>query len=829
MKVKIFAGLGVCLLLSLIFLSGVYAEFRVPEDDSRVRYFYVFGPQGDPLMGKEDSEQIIYIDVPENEIRNLIIKVYDPDVGGARDWRRGPEDEWDTTTEFAIYGKNLLDREVFAENRVYDRNYYRFGPYKKELGEKIDGYYRFRLEVKGKSGNDANLFSLRISPDSAVVFCYDITFRLLPREGDKMYFYFNVPQETKEITVENYDIDLHGGKSHIVDLVTGLKYKIKDSQSGQWTQTVIPLHLELPHQFEYRLIKGTQKYAHAGIRIKDDKGNYLPIYFRKRRLPVIAVKPAKIEKPIKPQGELACRTFTFDATKSYDPDNQALSFHWDFGDGTTSNKPVVTHIFPGPGEYTVTLTVTDSSGLEGCSTAKTQKVITVNAPPKPKFTAPDLVCPGNVLVFDASTTEDETPETLSYKWDFGDGTTADGKVVRKVYGKGGIYRVKLTVDDNQGTACSVSTVERIIRVNNPPVADAGEDVNLFLQSMAEEYMVKFDGRNSRDRDGDELSYTWDFGDGSSGKGERVTHIYHKGGKYKVTLEVCDGTATKCSCSRDSITVTLNKPPVAKAGKDIKTCKGSEITFDGSGSYTESGETLSYFWDFGDGSTARGEKVTHTYTRGGTYKVVLTVDDGQNAPNSRTSDVINVMVNSSPYVSLRAVEPVCVGTEVAFDASDSGDPDRDRLVYIWDFGDGTTLVAGAKVKHKYEKGGIYNVKVTVDDGKGTSCSKISDSIKLRVNTPPVADAGRDKVVCMGCAIVFDGTKSYDPDGDSLVYTWNFGDGATAEGAKVTHIYDKPGKYEVTLTVSDGSETPCNFSVDKIKVTVNAPPVPIIKVK
>ncbi|HDM08666.1 MAG TPA: PKD domain-containing protein, partial [Candidatus Omnitrophica bacterium] len=341
--------------------------------------------------------------------------------------------------------------------------------------------------------------------------------------------------------------------------------------------------------------------------------------------------------------------------------------------------------------------------------------------------------------------------------------------------------------------------------------------------------VKFDGRNSRDRDGDELSYTWDFGDGSSGKGERVTHIYHKGGKYKVTLEVCDGTATKCSCSRDSITVTLNKPPVAKAGKDIKTCKGSEVTFDGSGSYTESGETLSYFWDFGDGSTASGEKVTHTYTRGGTYKVVLTVDDGQNAPNSRTSDVINVMVNSSPYVSLRAVEPVCVGTEVAFDASDSGDPDRDRLVYIWDFGDGTTLVAGAKVKHKYEKGGIYNVKVTVDDGKGTSCSKISDSIKLRVNTPPVADAGRDKVVCMGCAIVFDGTKSYDPDGDSLVYTWNFGDGATAEGAKVTHIYDKPGKYEVTLTVSDGSETPCNFSVDKIKVTVNAPPVPIIKVK
>lgn len=820
---------GIFLVLTFGFLSSVHAEFRVPEDDSRVRYFYVFGPQGDPLMGKEDSEQVIYIDVPENEFHDLVIKVYDPEVGGTRDWRRNPEDEWDTATEFAIYGKSLLDREVFGEEPIYDRNYYQFGPYKKELGEKVDGFYRFRVEVKGKSGNDANLFSFRVSPDSAVVFSYDITFRLLPHQGDKMYFYFEVPQDVKEITVENYDIDLHGGKSYVVDLVTGIKYKIRDSESGKWTQTVIPLSINIPHQFEYLLIKGTQKYAHAGIRIKDDKGNYLPIYFRKKRLPVIAVKPAKIEKPIKPEGELACRTFTFDATQSYDPDNQALSFHWDFGDGTESNKPVVTHVFPGPGEYTVTLTVTDSSGLEGCSQAKTQKVITVNAPPKASFTAPDLVCPGTEIVFDASSTQDETPDTLSYFWDFGDGTTGEGKIVKKVYAQGGIYRVRLTVDDNQDTACSVATVEKIIRVNNPPVADAGEDINLFLNSIADEYVVKFDGSNSRDRDGDELTYSWDFGDGSSATGEKVTHVYQKGGKYKVSLEVCDGTATKCNCSKDVVIVTLNKPPVAKAGKDIKTCKGSEVKFDASGSYTEAGEILSYSWDFGDGGSATGEQVSHVYERGGNYKVVLTVDDGQNAPNSTAQDTINVVVNSPPYVSLSSLRPVCVGTEVVFDASDSGDPDRDKLTYLWDFGDGTTLMAGTKVRHRYEKGGIYNVKVTVDDGKGTSCSRVSDYIKLKVNTPPVADAGRDKVVCMGCEVLFDASKSYDPDGDTLTYSWDFGDGTTAEGVKVTHVYEKSGIYKVTLKVSDNSDTSCNSSRDEIKVTVNAPPVPVIKVK
>ncbi len=53
--------------------------------------------------------------------------------------------------------------------------------------------------------------------------------------------------------------------------------------------------------------------------------------------------------------------------------------------------------------------------------------------------------------------------------------------------------------------------------------------------------------------------------------------------------------------------------------------------------------------------------------------------------------------------------------------------------------------------------------------------------------------------------FDATSSTDIDGDNLSYSWDFGDGTSASGALVTHIYTTPGTYLVNLIVSDGQLT------------------------
>lgn len=88
------------------------------------------------------------------------------------------------------------------------------------------------------------------------------------------------------------------------------------------------------------------------------------------------------------------------------------------------------------------------------------------------------------------------------------------------------------------------------------------------------------------------------------------------------------------------------------------------------------------------------------------------------------------------------------------------------------------------------------------------------INLGRNKKPIAIAGPDVFAQTGEKILFDGSKSYDPDKDVLSFFWNFGDGFTSKKKKTYHSFDFPGKYLVSLEVSDGKES----AKDTLSVTV-----------
>lgn len=146
----------------------------------------------------------------------------------------------------------------------------------------------------------------------------------------------------------------------------------------------------------------------------------------------------------------------------------------------------------------------------------------------------------------------------------------------------------------------------------------------------------------------------------------------------------------------------------------------------------------------------------------------------------------------------------INQQIQFDGTKSYDPDGKIVFYRWNFGDGSGEILDPKPSHSYQKEGRYMVTLTVIDNNGTSDTKITYAdIKQKEerNDPPISIPNGPYSGNVSEIIQFDGTKSYDPDGEIVEYVWNFGDGSTGYGVNPTHSYSKPGVYEVRLTVKD----------------------------
>jgi len=148
----------------------------------------------------------------------------------------------------------------------------------------------------------------------------------------------------------------------------------------------------------------------------------------------------------------------------------------------------------------------------------------------------------------------------------------------------------------------------------------------------------------------------------------------------------------------------------------------EVTFDASASSSPNGPIVNYSWDFGDGATAGGVIVTHTYTEKGVYEVTLEVRDSAGETGARTKSV--EALNRVPVARFKPnVSTTGVRQPIWFNASESTDSDGEIVDYLWDFGDGTTD-EGVLVEHEYQSAGGAGWRpqitlIVVDDNGGTN--------------------------------------------------------------------------------------------------------------
>ena len=486
----------------------------------------------------------------------------------------------------------------------------------------------------------------------------------------------------------------------------------------------------------------------------------------------------------------------FDASASTD-DGSIVSWDWDFGDGNSGIGETATHSYLATGTYSVTLTVTDD---EGASNSSTQDVEVVNEDPVATFT-PTQVAGTLDVDFDATTSSDDGSIT-AWDWDFGDGNTGAGETASHTYAAAGTYSVSLTVTDNLGA--TNTTTQDVDVVNEDPVAAfSAVQVTGTLD-------VDFDATSSTD-DGSITAWDWDFGDGNTGTGETVAHTYAAAGTYSVSLTVTDNLGATNTVTVD--TDVINDAPVA-AFTTVQTAGTLDVDFDGSTS-TDDGSITTWDWDFGDGNTASGENVSHSYAAAGTYPVMLTVTDNLGATGSVTVD-IDVVENQDPVASFTATQ-VSGTLDVDFDGSGSTD-DGTITDWDWDFGDGNTG-AGESATHTYATPGTFTVSLTVTDDVGASNTVTADVEVVDPNGPPTAAFAATQVAGT-LEVNFDGSASSD-DGTITDWDWDFGDGNTGAGETVSHTYAAAGTYSVTLTVTDDLGATGSLTTD-VEVT-NGDPV------
>jgi len=223
--------------------------------------------------------------------------------------------------------------------------------------------------------------------------------------------------------------------------------------------------------------------------------------------------------------------------------------------------------------------------------------------------------------------------------------------------------------------------------------------------------------------------------------------------------------------------------------------------------------LSYEWNFGDGSTATGETVSHRYTKkgpdSGRYQVTLTLtyqdlNSGEEQEETITLDVVfkNEQVGASFTATPESGE---IPLEVSFDASESLDPDGEIVSYEWDldgdseFDDGE----GKTITYTYEKEGKYTVSLRVTDNNGEYNVATLEIDAQGSNSPTAVITEETDEYFAGIEYIFSAEDSTSPVGNEIEkYEWDFGDGTAYQKTRtVKHAYEETGEYTVVLKITD----------------------------
>jgi PKD repeat protein len=352
-------------------------------------------------------------------------------------------------------------------------------------------------------------------------------------------------------------------------------------------------------------------------------------------------------------GEAALKV-TANATGSK-PGGAAISqYVFDFGDGTaavTSTGGSTTHTFNRGGNYTVTVTVTDTAGQSDTVTAP----VSVSAGIIPSLHVTTGGAGSLTITADGSGSTSSTP--MRFQFDFGDGTTAgpsSESTVQHTYGAAGTYKVVMTVTDTAGSMSDYGTATVTV-----PSGGCTLDPGMSTNTTSGPAPLAVTVTMSEPCDPGPVTYEYDFGDGTkpTTTATSQSHTYSTPGTYYITVTTTAGSQAARRVATITVTSAATPAKPRITANPPTAFSYVWITLDASGTIPGSTPITDYSWTFfnmDQGTYTRDTGTTPTtqfenQASGGIgdWTMTVTVTDGTGSHSASTTVTIIGGMTSGP--------------------------------------------------------------------------------------------------------------------------------------------------------------------------------------
>lgn len=454
------------------------------------------------------------------------------------------------------------------------------------------------------------------------------------------------------------------------------------------------------------------------------------------------------------------------------------SFTWNFGGGNTSAEQAPSILLENTngGLMGTSITFTGVS-VFGCIDSHTETVY-VRPQPVAEFNSDALEgCEPLAANF-----ENTSSDADSYVWDFGNGITDDGPTASQAFYTDGTiqtYDITLTAYDDLGC-----TDTDTLTVTVFPAADFTLDLGIETAcSPLELTLPVIAGVHN---------VTWDFGDGTTSNEATPDHAWENttGGLDNYIVSVTGETEHGCAGLAVDLITVKPQPTAAFNADAVSGCEPLDAVFT---STSSTGTDLS--WNFGDGTSATGSTVNHTFDgidSNTAFDVTLTATHPMGCADVATA---SVDVFAAPeYVLNLSTDSVCSPLELTMPEIAGAQN------FTWNFGDGTTSNEATPTHTWFNAStGLMTATVTLEAETADGCAGTSQAT-VNIKPQPVANfmVANDE----GCDPLVSQFNNYSVLADS--YDWDFGDGTTGHAEHPTHAFAANGAtttYAVTLTAHD----------------------------